>query len=456
MSRTLQWSTAFILLIASLPARPAAAQRGQFLENVIRTFGEAAVERERRKRLEEERRAQEAARQAAEVERFSDPRRFEVDPGRSQTIQVRSETALRFVRSMNDFHSGLDQLVADLRTRPAPRPLRETLPDLIELSAAAPELVRRMDDRATLEPVRAAYLDFDARWRSLAYEMEPFARRDSTRERLLRQLDRTADDLIAMFDQPSQFERPRLERNLIAAATYMQALIDDLEMERDRHGSGRLARRTRVLMEQRLLEADNLSQLSNQEIVERFDEFMSQWMPLSQQIADLGNPYPLRRLERLRQLNVEAHRILRLNAPPRLREPYVQTGYPSGFGDDRYTRSLLDAAATVEGGSRTLERRVAELSRRIQPRSFADRIRESASEVSRHAEHLHDELTDSDPNEDRLREEMKVIAEHWRVLSDAIDRLPRGRADTEIDRIRREKQELDPAVSRLAVSLLGE
>ncbi|WP_153557429.1 FUSC family protein [Roseimaritima sediminicola] len=385
MSRTLQWSTAFILLIASLPARPAAAQRGQFLENVIRTFGEAAVERERRKRLEEERRAQEAARQAAEVERFSDPRRFEVDPGRSQTIQVRSETALRFVRSMNDFHSGLDQLVADLRTRPAPRPLRETLPDLIELSAAAPELVRRMDDRATLEPVRAAYLDFDARWRSLAYEMEPFARRDSTRERLLRQLDRTADDLIAMFDQPSQFERPRLERNLIAAATYMQGLIDDLEMERDRHGSGRLARRTRVLMEQRLLEADNLSQLSNQEIVERFD-----------------------------------------------------------------------AAATVEGGSRTLERRVAELSRRIQPRSFADRIRESASEVSRHAEHLHDELTDSDPNEDRLREEMKVIAEHWRVLSDAIDRLPRGRADTEIDRIRREKQELDPAVSRLAVSLLGE
>lgn len=158
------------------------------------------------------------------------------------------------------------------------------------------------------------------------------------------------------------------------------------------------------------------------------------WRPVSQQIAEMNDPYTLRRLDRLRELGAETHQILRLEVPQRLRQLYTDQDRPQKRGSVRSFRSLISSAATVEGDSRSLERRVDKLSQKIRPQSFAKQIRNSATEVARHAEHLHDELADSDPSEDRLREEVEKVAENWKSLGASIDQLSASRSNTEVDR----------------------
>lgn len=118
-------------------------------------------------------------------------------------------------------------------------------------------------------------------------------------------------------------------------------------------------------------------------------------------------------------------------------------------------QSLASLAATVEGGTESIRRDIDQIDRRIRSASYLNQLDQAARESSRHAERLHDELTERRPDRDDIDREVRELAQNWQTLGRLLNELPQQAGnDRSVQRILGQRQQLEPAVAQLITGLI--
>ena len=307
--------------IAARP-QPAAAQRGQILGEILRNVGEIAAESERRKRIEEQRRLQ-------EIQQFPRPPQtlpIDLPPGvlarppigggpPVSSINVGSRESAQFIGDLVSFRQTIDGLVADLQNRSAPRPMRLAIPELVQLSAQAGGLIERSAGLLSPTHVAPEYQPIDAQFRTIAYRLRPYADGDSAWSSSLNELQRLADSMTAATGTTPGFDHPALRRLMHSASAHLLDLLDDMELARRTSVSDRVAHQLRVLQQRLVTGAESLESLPPQEIVARYNGYIGEWSSLAAELSSMRDPHIDLRVERIRQVGLETHRVLRIDPP---------------------------------------------------------------------------------------------------------------------------------------------
>ena len=98
---------------------------------------------------------------------------------------------------------------------------------------------------------------------------------------------------------------------MIQAATYMQVLLDDMELVSIPPGQARQLSHDCRLLRQRLLgEADHVDEASYEDVVTRFSDFVRRWSEFSQTVYSLDHPQLNCRLDRIAQCGDQTYALL--------------------------------------------------------------------------------------------------------------------------------------------------
>lgn len=432
-----------LLLLLSLtlawPALPAHAQRGQFIEGLFRTIAEAQLEREQRKRLEAEQAAAQAqdSQQDRTIQRVPVPAAT-VPPGNRpdaagsihrdrppQAINVRSRAAAEFAQNLVNFNSAIDPLVHELRTGARNVPaIRTLLPDAFQVAADSHALLQRCDGLASLEPIVQPYLELDAKWRQLSFQLRALGGLSSQCTSGIRSCDKLVGLMSRQLQVQPQFDRHELHDLMIIAATYMQSLLDDLELCRIPPPDARRLTHDCRLLRQRLLgEADRVEEASYEDVVSRFTDFASSWSAFSEQVYALNDPHLQRRLDRIRECGDRTYGVLWM--PP----PYN--------------------AATLTASAHRLEEGCAQILDQLTLRSMVTltppdqvRVLEASRRMYQQSREL-EKATRQGTSRNQLQERFASIDRDWGYLRSKYQRMPTiNRAtmasiDQECDQLRR-------------------
>lgn len=340
-----------LFLIASLlwPTTSALAQRGELIEGLFRTIAEAQLQKEREKRAERAR--QEAEKKAAES-RPKDPYQVQLPSGLrpngtsvnkpaiqnppltrrppnlpaglnpnlrapSGSINVRSREAAEFAGNLVKFNSGLNALVHDLRAQSSQQiGLRTLLPEAYAVAAEGQALVRQCDGLSALGPIVDPYRQLDSRWRQLSFELRSAGSLNDATNKMIRQCDQMCSSMAGQLKIQPQIDRHALHDLMVQAATYMQVLMDDIELVSIPPNQARQWSHDCRLLRQRLLgEADHVSEASYEDVVSRFSDFARQWSGFSQQVYAVNNPHLNRRLDRIGQCGDQTYALLWMPPP---------------------------------------------------------------------------------------------------------------------------------------------
>ncbi len=304
-----------------IPHFSAHAQRGQLIEGLFRTIAEAQLERETRKRLEAER----AATQTPPLDRTRSE--LNLPPGlfpgnqppgnRPGSINVRSREAALFAQDLVNFSAGIDPLVEDLRSGATRNPaIRALLPEAYQVSADTRALIRRCDGLASLQPVVASYSDLDARWRQLSFSLRSLDGLSDRCTTSIRSCDRLVGSMAKQLRIQPQFDRHQLHDLMIVAASYMQTLMDDLQLAAiPRQQVAQLTHDCRLLRQRLLGEADHVHDMSYEDVVTRFTDFVARWRPFAEQVYAVNDPYLHRRLNRISECGDQTYALLWMPPP---------------------------------------------------------------------------------------------------------------------------------------------
>lgn len=333
------FASLFVALVFSMVPRPVAAQDGQLIEGLFRTWAATQAEKERRKAAEAEARLQEARRveQAARPAGNALPNPYEVrlpsgfrtaKPGNSITgpatprpggrqINVRSQAAADYASQLIQFDSDYDRLLRELRQASAgSTAIRSVLPAAYEVSASSDQILGRLNGLSDLSVIESAHRRMESRYRDVSYRVGAIDGLSRSCRDLIERCDRTCSAMRGPWGQRVAFDRAGVAELLITAATYMQALSDDLElMTMDRSRCRSMQHQCRLLR-QRLLSAQReIPTMSYDSCVSRFSDFIQSWEQFSSQVYAIGDPYLSRRLDRIGQCKDQTYELLRIPPP---------------------------------------------------------------------------------------------------------------------------------------------
>ncbi len=292
----------------SFPGR-AQAQRGAFVEELFRTIAEAQLEREQRKRLEAER----AAREQLPPPGIMPPTR----PSRDSSIQVRSAEAAEFVQRLIDFSGAVAPMTRELRSA-ANRNLevRHLLPDAYRIDADTRALLAQCDGLASLNPIVEPYARLDSQWRQLSFRLRSMDDLPPSCVDAVRNADTLISRMSRQLQIQPQFDRHQLHDLMIIAATYIQTLMDDLQVARiPRTEMDRLTHDCRLLRQQLLTESGSVDRASYEEVVSQFTDFVSRWNSFSGQLYEIDDLHVQRRLDRISEATDQAYALLWMPPP---------------------------------------------------------------------------------------------------------------------------------------------
>ncbi|TWT79952.1 hypothetical protein CA13_13630 [Planctomycetes bacterium CA13] len=326
-----------LVSLAIFPAVPVQAQRGQFVEELFRTIAEAQLEREQRKRIEQEQREREQRERErlqppiADVPTPIQPRRDRGEGPRGDhdhehgepvtaqlpAINVRSREAAGFAQDLVDFYATINSLVNDLRAASIQNPnLRPLLPDAYHVRADCRTLISNcdgLDSLATIEPV---FSPLDACWRQLSFSLRAIGSLDGTCNELIRRADRLCLSMEKRFGVGPQFNRAELRDLMIVGSSYMETLIDDLELAAaSRRQTAPLIHDIRLLKQQLLGQSGRLSQGNYDDVVAAFTDFAHQWGELSRRAYTVDDLHVHRRLDRIHEVGDQTYALLWLPPP---------------------------------------------------------------------------------------------------------------------------------------------
>ncbi|MGI9473182.1 MAG: hypothetical protein ACR2NZ_16695 [Rubripirellula sp.] len=260
------------------------------------------------------------------------PRTSNFDPRAGRSGQAGSAEAFR--ANLVAFDTECARLVQSLRTDAARNAaLRNVLPDAYRVSADAHALVANSGAVRQMSAFQAPYARLDEGWRQLSFSLRAVRGLSSQCSSSVRTCDELISRMSRQLQIKPQFDRHELHDLMIVAATYMQSLIDDLQLARISPAEiRRLTHDCRLLRQSLLSEADRVNETSYDEIISRFTEFIARWRQFSGQVYALQDRHLERRLDRIRECGDQTYALL-----------WMPTPYDSG--------SLLVSAKRLAGAS---------------------------------------------------------------------------------------------------------
>lgn len=316
----------FVVSLSMLiPATPARAQRGQLIEDLFRTISEAQLEREQRKRME-------AAEKATQPPVVVPPKRPQQVPvpqtgifpapnldrrGAAPSINVRSREAAEFAQHLVNFNGAIAPMLHDLRRGASGNAeIRGLLPEAYQVASDTRALIQGCDGLSSLDRVTPAYSELDARWRQLSFRLRSLEGLSDQCTTSIRSCDQLVGKMSRQLQIQPQFDRHQLHDLMVVATTYMQTLMDDLELVRIPHQDvDRLMHDCRLLRQHLLAEADRVGETSYEEVVTRFTDFVSRWGTFSEKVYAINDPHLQRRLDRIRECGDQTYGLLWMPPP---------------------------------------------------------------------------------------------------------------------------------------------
>ncbi|TWT50310.1 hypothetical protein Pla22_30520 [Rubripirellula amarantea] len=373
---TIQRMLLTVLTLAILTAvtpRVAFAQRGTLIEDLFRTITEAQLERERIK-------AAETARRQPPPQRKPMPPTQ--GPAPIGSINVGSPEMARFAKSLSGFTRELGFLVTDLQGLGRQNAsVRRVLPASYQVAANADALLRSCDGLSDFGPIANRYASLDADWRQLSFELRSLSILTSEMSTHVRDCDRYLSTMSRQMGVSPQLDRHGLHDKMLVAATYMQALLDDLKLCVLSHDQlRRFTHDGRLLRQSLLAEADRVDDVTYEELSSSFTDFVARWRSYSQELYAIGNPHISARLDRIGQCGEETYAMLWMRPPVDSRDLVASSARLRSACTDLMDQLTLraisslnpDARARVSDGSRRMDRLV---------REFDESIRHGAIQI---------------------------------------------------------------------------
>jgi hypothetical protein len=256
---------------------------------------------------------------------------------------------------------------------------------------------------------------------------------------------------------------------MVIAATYIQALIDDLPtarmpLERSRD----LVHQARLLRQAILEKADLAETVSYEDIVSDFTQFVERWHVFADSVASVGDPMLDRRLARVDQCGDQTYALLWMPPPPRHsittridrgqsrgdRVRRVDEDFFLGGRQMQNREQWLADAASLEVTAEYLDVDLQRLARYLQPASYAKNLLAQSNQVLQLARSIHHQLESGDPLP-RLQRTATELAGTWESFSSEIRHLDHhGLSDRRAQAILRQHEQMLPVIASLMASLL--
>ena len=320
------------------------AQRGDLIADLFKTIAEAKLQRDR------ERDAANQAPAAATNERDGGNEAGTVERGKAQPEAITFPTTPPVDRGLGELGSGRPQSNAGQRSggglsnREATRAFRKNLssfdaecgrllqclrnesvrnasirgmlPDTYRIAADSRALLRQSGDQWLISAFRGPYARIDEGWRQLSFKIRAV---DGLNPSCASSI-RVCDDLVSRMSRQlritPQFDRHELHDLMIVATTYMQSLIDDLQLARISPDEiRRLTRECRLLRQSLLSEADRVNYATYEEIISAYTDFIAGWRQFSARVYALHDRHLDRRLDRIRECGDQTYAILWMPTP---------------------------------------------------------------------------------------------------------------------------------------------
>ena len=315
MMTQFRWHFLVLIGVMGLPAGQVIAQRGNLIEDLFRTVAEAQLERQERQRADAQKRPQQRPRQQPQ-QRANDRR--------PQAINVGSKEMATFAGSLSSFAREIGFLVTDLQAFAATAPhVRSVLPPTYQVSSDVQTLLHRCHGLAHFDPIMDDYAAMDAAWRSLSFELQAItgptgkqglASKQGLTDEMMTHV-RACDQWIGKMGQQlgvsPQMDRHALHDKMIVAATYLQSLLDDLQISH--LPTDKIRQWThdgRVLRQELLRTSGEVEHISYQDLSSQFTEFVTRWHHYSGPIHAVGDPHLTQRLDRVSQCGEETYALL--------------------------------------------------------------------------------------------------------------------------------------------------
>ena len=329
-----------VSLIVSLllSSTTAMAQRGDLVEDLFKTLAEAKLQREKDRNA-----ASMGTQQETGVDVFGEERvqprpgviTFPPKPGNGGTFPQRDPrlgrgdfeprrippgdagAAEAFRRSLSEFDSECARLVQRLRTEAGSNPaIRNVLPEAYRISADTRALVQNSGAVRQMSAFQAPYAKIDEGWRQLSFQLRNVRGLSGQTRSSIRACDDLLSRMSRQLQVTPQFDRHQLHDLMIVATTYMQCLMDDLQLARISNDEiRRLTHECRLLRQSLLQEAGHVHELTYDQIISRFTEFIASWRRFSGKVYALRDRHLERRLDRIRECGDQTYALLWMPAP---------------------------------------------------------------------------------------------------------------------------------------------
>ncbi len=321
-----------VLALAFASSGPLWAQRGQFIEGLFRSIVEAELEKNQQREQQRRQAAQRDDRPALP----SPPQlpQVQVPPPHADTRRPdtrRPDAAPTGDRRLLTFRDWSQQyalhaaaLAAELR-RPATQVpgSRALLGDLLHLQAHADALARQAAAAREYREVIDSYCQLDSEWRPLSYQLRALNGLSPPATQSILALDQYSNQICKLLGVPTQFDRGRMQHWMTVASTYMNALLDDLQLVRGHAAElPQLIHDGRILEQHLQREAEFAATAELDEIMPRYNDFVTRWRAYAAQLYQLNDPHVDSRLERIRQCGSEVFALMYM--PPSADEHQLQ------------------------------------------------------------------------------------------------------------------------------------
>ena len=332
------------LVVASIAfgtSSHAVAQNGRLIEGLFRTLAEQQLEKEVKKRAASQKRppalrppGQSTFKPSKDPYQVQLPSGFGGRPparptqprlqpssgqpaGGASSISVHSREASEYAQRLVAFNRNIDPLIGQLRRAANKHPeVRTLLPQVYQIGADGRALLQRCNGLSSLTPIVDPYAELDARWRQVSFALRSVNGLDAGVLNAIQQCDQTCATMCEQLQIQPQFNRHALHDEMVIASTYMQSIIDDLEISGiEARAARKLAHDCRLLRQRVLSAADHVEEASYEEMAGSFSDFAQRWGAFSQQVYSLRNPHLDRRLARVSECGDHVYAILWMSPP---------------------------------------------------------------------------------------------------------------------------------------------
>ncbi|QEG39487.1 hypothetical protein [Roseimaritima ulvae] len=305
-------SVCLVLTIAC--SGPALAQRGQFIEGLFRSIVEAELEKNQQREQQRRQQTQRTERRPLP----SAPQPPDVRPAAPSAAAPRRGAATNDQRLLT-FRDWIQQYtlhaaaLADELRRPSGHVpgSRALIGDVLHLHAHADALSRQALAVTEYRQVIDEYCDVDSDWRPLSFQLRSL---DGLRPQTMQSvsaLDQYSNQICKLLGVQAQFDRRRMQELMTIASTYMNALLDDLQLVRGRSAEIRQwIHDGRILEQQLQREADFAATAELDQIMPRYNDFVTRWRSYAAPLYQLNDAHVDVRLERIRQCGEEVFALM--------------------------------------------------------------------------------------------------------------------------------------------------